>query len=289
MITLKAPAKINLTLEVVGRRDDGYHDIVSVMQAIDLYDTVTLEPADNIALECTMSELESDDNLALQAARMLAEVSGHVAGARIVLKKEIPVAAGLGGGSSDAAAVLKGLNALWELGLSLDDLSTIGARLGSDVSFFLHGGTCLTQGRGEIVRPLPLADLGWMVLIAPQIQVENKTEVAYTAITESVFTKGALTRKLAARIQIGADIPHQFLFNAFDAIALDTYTGLNRYWNTLSGLGAREIHLAGSGPSLYAPIAHKEVGTAIHLLLTRTHGWDSFLVSPMPPTVGSLP
>ncbi len=282
MLTLKAPAKINLTLEVLGRRDDGYHDVVSVMQAIDLCDTVTLELADEITLECAVPELQSDDNLALQAARMLAEVSGHTGGARIILKKEIPVTAGLGGGSSDAAAVLNGLNALWELDLSMDDLSAIAPRLGSDVSFFLHGGTCLAQGRGETVRSLPPADLEWMVVLAPQIEVGNKTAAAYARMTESAFTKGALTRKLAARIQGGGDVPPQFLFNAFDAIAFDVYPGLEHYWKTLSEMGAREIHVAGSGPSLYAPVSRKEVGTAIQLLLTRTHGWDAFLVSPLP-------
>jgi 4-diphosphocytidyl-2-C-methyl-D-erythritol kinase len=289
MITLKAPAKINLTLEVLGRRDDGYHDIVSVMQAIDLCDEVKLEPADEIALECSAPELQSDDNLALRAARMLAEVSGHPGGAHIILEKEVPVASGLGGGSSDAAAVLKGLNALWGLGLSLDDLSRIAARLGSDVSFFLHGGTCLAQGRGETVRPLPPADIEWMVVLAPRIEAQDKTASAYARMTESAFTKGALTRKLAARIQGGGDVPPQFLFNAFDAIALDVYPGLDRYWKTLSGLGAREIHVAGSGPSLYAPVSRREVGTAIQLLLTRTHGWDAFLVSPLPRTGESPP
>ena len=282
MITLKAPAKINLTLEILGRRDDGYHDVASVIQAVDLCDTVSLEPHGEIALECAIPELRSDDNLALRAARMLAEVTGHAGGARIVLEKSIPVAAGLGGGSSDAAAVLQGLNALWRLGLSLEELSGIAARLGSDVSFFLHGGTCLAQDRGQTVRPLPEADLGWTVLVAPDIRVANKTAAAYARTTESAFTRGALTRKLAARIRGGGDVPPQLLFNAFDAIAFDLYPGLERYWRTLSGLGAREIHVAGSGPSLYAPVSQREVGTAIRLLLRRTHGWNAFLVSPFP-------
>ena len=93
------------------------------------------------------------------------------------------------------------------------------------------------------------------------------------------FTRGALTRKLEARIRGGGDVPPQFLFNAFDSIAFDAFRGLEEYWDTLASLGAKEIHLAGSGPSMFAPVSRKEVGTAIELLLTHRHGWDSHLVS----------
>ena len=279
MLALNAHAKVNLTLEVLGRREDGYHDIATILQTISLSDTLTFESADTITLECDEPELQSTGNLALKAAHMLSESTGCGEGARICLRKEVPAAAGLGGGSSDAAATLMGLNELWGLGLSVEELTPIAVDLGSDVTFFLHGGTAMGLGRGDRVRPLPPAELEWIVLLNPQIEVPEKTAKLYRMLGETSFTKGALTRKLEARIRGGGDVPPQFLFNAFDEVAFDAFPGLERYWNALYSLGAREIHLAGSGPSMFAPVSRKEVGTALHLLLRHQYGWDAHLVS----------
>ena len=282
-IEIQAYAKINLTLEVLGRRDDGYHEIASIIQTVDLHDTITLEPADELTLTCDVPELESQDNLALQAARLLREESGYDGGAHITLAKKIPVASGLGGGSSDAAAVLNGLSRLWGLGTSREDLMRLAARLGSDVSFFLRGGTAMVQGRGERVRPLPPADLQWVVLLTPPLQVPDKTASVYARLADSHFTPGHLTRKLEARIRGGSDVPPQFLFNAFDEVAPGVFPGLDRFWETFRALGAKEIHVAGTGPSLYAPVSRRELGTAIHLMLRDSHGWDSHLAETWQP------
>ncbi len=145
MLTLRAPAKVNLTLEVLGRRDDGYHDIVSIMQTVDLCDTITLEPADALAIECDDTSIGPSANLALRAATLLNESTGGGKGAKIRLEKRIPVAAGLGGGSSDAAATLVGLNRLWGLDLPIERLVGLAAGLGSDVPFFIHGGVAMVQ------------------------------------------------------------------------------------------------------------------------------------------------
>ena len=279
MLTLNAHAKVNLTLEVLGRRDDGYHEVASIVQTVDLHDTLTLEPADDITLECDLPELASSDNLALRAAHLLKERTGHREGALITLRKTIPVSAGLGGGSSDAATTLTGLNRLWGLGLSADDLIPIAAELGSDVPYFIHGGTAMAQGRGERIRRLPPADLKWLVVLSPAIKLPDKTASLYAALTAANYTPGHLTRKLEARIRGDGDVPPQFLFNAFDDVARQAFPGLDIYWETLHSLGAREIHLAGSGPSLFAPISQKAQGTAIQLMLQHRHGWDSYLVS----------
>ncbi|MCI0437707.1 MAG: 4-(cytidine 5'-diphospho)-2-C-methyl-D-erythritol kinase [Chloroflexi bacterium] len=279
-LTLKAPAKINLTLEILGRREDGYHDIATIMQAIDLCDTVTLEPDYKLSLACDRPELDSPDNLALRAAHALRDAARCDRGARIGLQKAIPVSAGLGGGSSDAAAVLKGLNRLWGLGLTIEELTPIAARLGSDVPFFLHGGTAMAQGRGERVRPMPPADIKWIVLLCPKIELASKTASLYRRLAESSFTQGGLTRKLEARIRGGGDVPAQFLFNAFDEVALEAFPGLEDYYNTFVSLGASEVHLAGSGPSMFALVERRELGTAMHLLMRHRYGWDAFLVSP---------
>ena len=279
----RAYAKINLTLEVLGRRQDGFHEIASVVQTIDLFDTLVIEPADEIMLYCDRPELASPANLALRAAQMLRKESGYRGGARVSLRKGIPVAGGLGGGSSDAAATLTGLNQLWGLGLKTDELEPIAARLGSDVPFFLRGGTALLLGRGERVRPLPPAELGAMVLLSPDIGIPNKTAALYAKFSPSGYTRGDLSRKLAARIGGGGDVPPTLLFNAFDEVARETFEDLGTYWDTLHSLGAREVHVTGTGPSLFALISRKERGTAIQLLLERRHGWRSYLVSPWQP------
>ena len=284
MLTLNAYAKVNLTLEVLGRRGDGYHDIISILQTIDLCDVLAFEPADELALECDASSLQTPENLVLRAAHALQHSTGTSHGARIKLQKAIPVAAGFGGGSSDAAAALMGLNRLWGLGLSVEDLSPLAADLGSDVPFFLHGGTAMVLGRGEDVRPLPPADLEWMVVLAPPLTMDGKTGKMFGRLTESSFTKGALTRKLQARIRGGGNVPPQFLFNAFDAVAFEAFPGLETYWNTFESLGAREIHLAGAGPSLFAPVSRKEMGTALSLMLRHRFGWEAHLVSSAQPS-----
>ena len=276
-IEIEAHAKINLTLEVVGRRGDGYHDIVSIMQTVGLHDVVTLEPAERLTLTCDPPELESPDNLALRAARLLREHTGHSAGAAISLSKRIPVAAGLGGGSSDAAAVLVGLNRLWGLGLSREEMIPLAASLGSDVPFFLEGGTAMVSGRGERVRALPPADLRWFVVLSPDIRLPDKTRRVYSNLTQASFTTGQLTRKLEARIRGGGDVSPQFLFNVFDAVAPDVFPELGRYRDAFMQVGAREVHVTGSGPSLYAPVSRRELGTAIELLLRHTHGWRAHL------------
>ena len=278
-LTLKAYAKINLTLEVLGRREDGYHDIASIMQAVDLCDTLSFEPADELTLECDVPELSADENLVLRAAGMLREETGCESGSKITLEKCIPSAAGLGGGSSDAAATLVGLNELWGLGLTVEELTPLAAGVGSDVPFFLHGGTAMVLGRGERIRPLPPIDSQWLVLLVPSIYVPNKTASMYGMLSQSHMTRGALTRKLEARIRGGGDAPPQFFFNAFDDVAFKAYPELEKYWNTLDAMGGREIHLAGSGPSIFAPVSRREFGTALHLLLKHRHGWEAFLVS----------
>ncbi len=280
VLTLDAHAKVNLTLEVVGLREDGYHDVASIMQTVDLHDTLTLEPADDLVFECDSPEIESDDNLVVKAARQLRERSGTNLGARLVLSKRIPVASGLGGGSSDAAATLKGLNTLWNIGMSTEQLMPIAAELGSDVPFFLYEGTAMVQGRGERVRPVRTPDtLQWLVILSPAIELVDKTATLYARLARSDFSPGQLTRKLEARIRGGGDAPPQFLFNAFDGVAVQVFPGLDQYWKMFETLGAREIHLAGSGPSLYAPVSRKETGTALSLMLEHRHGWESHLVS----------
>ncbi len=281
MITIDAHAKLNLTLEVMGKREDGYHEVVSIMQTLELADTLTICPADTLALTCSLPELDGPGNLAFSAAELLRSETGVSDGAAIHIEKRIPVAAGLGGGSADAAATLVGLNRLWGLGLSNDRLRRIGANLGSDVPFLIEGGTATAIGRGERVRHIPMPKLPWIVIAVPDANIPDKTAAMYRALTPDNFTRGALTFKLEARIghgvTHGGDVPPQLLFNTFDTVAREVVPEVDRCWNDMYAAGAREIHVAGSGPAIYAAVERREIATTIHLLMERVKGWRSLV------------
>jgi len=168
--SLQAPAKINWFLFIKGRRDDGYHDIVSPMQCVSLFDLLSFEDAPEIELLSDL-DLPPGENLVYKAAVSLKKSASYPGGARIVLKKNIPLAAGLGGGSSDAAQTLIGLNKLWGLGLTGEKLMELGAGIGSDVPFFLGGPFSVVQGRGEIVKRLKTDSSVAMLLVKPDIGI----------------------------------------------------------------------------------------------------------------------
>jgi len=171
-VAVWAPAKVNLYLEILGKRPDGYHELATLMVAVRLFDTLvfTDEPAGELILHCRAQALSTGpDNLVMRAARLLREHTGCSRGARMRLVKRIPLAAGLAGGSTDAAATLAGLNRLWRLGLADEELSALAARLGSDVAFFLDGPAAWCTGRGEHVAPLRLGRMLDLVLVCPPV------------------------------------------------------------------------------------------------------------------------
>jgi 4-diphosphocytidyl-2-C-methyl-D-erythritol kinase len=200
MSRLPAPAKINLSLEVTGRRDDGFHDLVSVMQTVSLADTLRLGLDAEVRFSVSDPRLR-ENNLVERAAHLLREHGAGDQGCRIHLHKCIPAAAGLGGGSSDAASALVGLNRLWQLGLSCEQLLPLAERLGSDVPFFLYGGTCLVEGRGERVSRLPDPAASWYLLVNPRAAVS--TAEVFAALEPGEWSDGSATRTLAAEIERG--------------------------------------------------------------------------------------
>lgn len=222
MLELVAPAKLNLVLEVTGRRMDGYHEIASVMQTIDLMDTVRLEAASAISIEVAGEAirgvpLEGPRNLAFSAAHALAEAARNPGlGARIELEKRIPAGMGLGGGSTDAAAVLRGLNRLWGLDLSPEALIEVAAGVGSDVAFFLHGGTAAVAGRGEQVEPLPDVEPIELTLFIADVDLEDKTRRMYGELSPIDFTDGHKARVAAESVRRGLPLSESDLHNAFD-------------------------------------------------------------------------
>jgi 4-diphosphocytidyl-2-C-methyl-D-erythritol kinase len=261
MITEHAYAKLNLSLEVMGRREDGYHDLVSVMQLIELHDTLRFGPASELEVECDSEELaaEGEANLVLRAARLLQDSAGVREGARIVLWKRIPMSAGMGGGSSDAAATLRGLARLWGLRLREDEMHYLAALLSSDAPFFLGGPAALVEGRGEIVTPVSSIPPAWVVLVCPAYDVPNKTRHLYANLEPGDMTKGDATRKLVAAISKGKFPTSDMLHNAFERAAHKVFEGLEGVQTRMSEVGGKAAHLSGSGPTLYTlfPEAHE--------------------------------
>ncbi|MCZ0925576.1 4-(cytidine 5'-diphospho)-2-C-methyl-D-erythritol kinase [Vreelandella janggokensis] len=184
-LTLPAPAKLNRLLHITGRREDGYHRLQTLFQIIDLCDQLTITSRDDGVIQLTsrMPGVAADDNLIVRAAQLLQKVSGTRLGATLTLDKTLPMGGGLGGGSSDAATTLVGLNALWRLGFSLDELAALGLQLGADVPVFVHGHTAWAEGVGEQLTPVGL-DTPWFVIIHPGVSVS----------TQAVFQDPQLTR-----------------------------------------------------------------------------------------------
>ena len=176
MLYVKAPAKINLTLDVLYKRPDNYHEVEMIMTTVDLADRIGVESREDglIKIVSTDNFVPDDNrNFAYQAAELLKNTYGIKEGVTISIEKHIPIAAGLAGGSSDAAATLRALNELWELNLSLDELAEHGAKIGSDVSFCVYGGTAFATGRGEKIEHIPAPPTCWVVLAKPKIGVST--------------------------------------------------------------------------------------------------------------------
>lgn len=278
-IAIEASGKVNLSLEVLGKRQDGFHEVRSVIQSISLYDEVVLEPAKELSLECDLCHLAGPDNLALRAANVLREATGHALGARLELRKGIPEAAGLGGASSDAAATLVGLNYLWGLKLSPVQLEQLAAGLGSDVPFFLSGGTALVRGRGEIVDQLPDTSTNWLVLLIPQHTLAAKTATLYRLLGPSNWSPGERTEQLVEAIVQGEPIEENLLGNTFEEVADKVFPVLTTYREAMWRAGCERVHLSGAGPalfSLFSSPAAAEVaanhlsGLGYHPLVART-------------------
>lgn len=273
-IEVLAPAKLNLTLEVLGRRADGYHEIRSVMQTIDLADTVTIDHAGSLSLEIEGEEmlgvpLEGPSNLAFRAAQVMQEVVGRTdLDASIRLRKVIPAGTGLGGGSSDAAAVLRGLNQLWQLGLDSAALRAAAAKVGSDVAFFIEGGTALVSGRGEIVEALPDLEPQPVCLFLSHLAIEDKTRRAYAEISPADFSDGQATATLAASIRRGLPLAEVDLSNAFDRHVVSLAPSLAKAMQLCRAAGLA-VHASGSGPGFFSLIPPESLPPMLQHTLSR--------------------
>jgi 4-diphosphocytidyl-2-C-methyl-D-erythritol kinase len=255
-VTTIAPAKINWTLEVLGRREDGYHEVRTVFQTIDMHDTVRVSPLDRIELRLggrTVGlETAPENNLAHRAAVLLREKADEPApGALIEVEKSIPVGAGLGGGSSDAAAVMRALSRLWGIGLPAPELACLGSKLGSDVPFFFAGGTAFAQGRGDEIRPLPDVATRRIVVLAPSTPGEGKTAGMYARLGPTQYGDGAATQALLAKLERGGQPENGDIVNVFEQVEDAAFPALAGIRRAVAEAGFDAPHLAGSGPALF--------------------------------------
>lgn len=247
---LRAGAKVNLALEVLSKRADGYHEIATVMQAVDLSDRLVLEDAEALDLRTSAPDVPTDaTNLALRAALALSAAAGVRRGVRITLDKRIPVAAGLGGGSTDAAAVLVGLNRLWSLRWPLGRLAEVAATLGMDVPFFLRGGVALATGRGEHVEPLRGRALA-LVLVNPRVRAS--TAEVYGHVTAAMCSDGSRVRALVAALRgfQPARIAGS-LYNGLEAALGQVMLQIGQMEAALLAAGALGAAMSGSGPTVF--------------------------------------
>lgn len=259
MLFLKAPAKINWFLQVLGKREDNYHDIRSVMQCISLYDALIFERADSVDVACDL-DVPLHENIVYRAASLLKKRVSYRKGARVSLKKNIPVGAGLGGGSSDAAYALLGLNMLWEIGLSSEELGSISAEIGSDVPFFLRGPFALVEGKGERVEPLEIISSAVLLLVKPRISIS--TSWAYSAL--DLLDKQELTKKpvdiklfcQALNKRDFASLGNMFC-NDFEDVVMRKYPAIRELKHRLCELGAATSAMSGSGSTVFGVFRSK--------------------------------
>ncbi|MGG1616635.1 4-(cytidine 5'-diphospho)-2-C-methyl-D-erythritol kinase [Paenibacillus sp. NRS-1782] len=253
----KAPAKINLMLDVLRKRDDGYHEVEMIMTMVDLSDRLTMSelPRDTIIISSQAGYIPLDEkNLAFQAARLIKERYDVSTGVHIHLDKHIPVAAGLAGGSSDAAAALRGLNKLWKLGISDAELRVLGAELGSDVPFCITGGTALASGRGELLRPLPNPPQCWVILAKPPINVS--TAEVYGRVKADQITHHPSARQMEQAIRNASftDVCNA-LGNVLEDVTLKLYPEVEHLKNSMIRLGADGVLMSGSGPTVFGLVS----------------------------------
>lgn len=262
----KAPAKINLSLDVLRKRDvDEYHDVEMIMTTIDLADRIELTSLEKDKIEVSLESryVPNDErNLAYKAAKVFKEKFNIDKGVHIKIEKSIPVSAGLGGGSTNAAAVVRGLNRLWGLDLTMDELSSVAAKCGSDAPFSLYGTTAIAKGFGEIIEALPPPPPCWVVLAKPDIGVSTRTIFSKVKVDELTHPNNeALIEALHARDFNGIC---QHIGNSLEPITSSLHPEVNRIKQKMQQLGAPGVVMSGTGPTVYGLVQQEKKAMRIY-------------------------
>jgi 4-diphosphocytidyl-2-C-methyl-D-erythritol kinase len=293
-VTVFAPAKLNLFLNVLGKREDGYHELESLMVSVGLYDTLTFsdDSPGQVTLRCRDGGRPArgmpprdlpesgEDNLVMRAARLLQTATGTRRGAKIDLVKRIPLSAGLAGGSSDAAAALAGLNRLWDLRLSLPELSALAARIGSDVPFFLCiAPAAICRGRGEVVEPLRLSSRFWFVIARPQSGLSTAEVYRHCRPSTTARSAGELALRLArGRLQAAAGLFHNSLQEPAERLSAD----VTRLKTAFARQPFAGHMMSGSGTSYFGLCRSRRQAVQLASRLKAMRLGDVFAVSSRP-------
>ncbi|MCK4404870.1 MAG: 4-(cytidine 5'-diphospho)-2-C-methyl-D-erythritol kinase [candidate division Zixibacteria bacterium] len=286
-LVLKSPAKINLFLEVLKKRDDGYHEIVSLIQAVDLCDELVLEKRKKgVVVTCDHPDCPTDEsNLAFKAASMLLEEETTKEGVSIHIKKKIPISAGLGGGSSNAAATLKGINRLFELELPDKKLHDLASRIGSDVPFFLYSGQALVKGRGEKIVPINMYKDYWLILVCPHFEVSTRWAYQNVKISLTKTGKGVNFRNLENQSMFFKAL--RSFRNDLEEVVSKRYPVIQKIKEILKNAGALKSSMSGSGPTVYGVFERKPQAEEVTRKLLRGDWFAEsigqiFLTQPIP-------
>lgn len=256
----KAYAKVNLALDVLRKRPDGYHEVKMIMQTVDICDNLTLEKKvePGIALQIEGADLQADEsNLAYRAAALLMEKQKLKAGVSITLKKRIPIAAGMAGGSADAAAVLRGMNALFSMGLSVEELKKLGVTLGADIPYCIEGGTMLSEGIGEILTPLSSPPACHLVVAKPDIDVSTAFVYGHLRADRLPFHPdiNGMAEALAAGNLKGVT---DRMGNVLETVTVKEYPVIDRLKKLMCEMGAENALMSGSGPTVFGIYTDQE-------------------------------
>lgn len=282
-LTLKSPAKVNLYLNLLGKRTDGYHEVETIVQAIDLCDELTLEGAkDGIKISSSDPRVPTDEaNLAYRAASLLIENLGVKKGVHIFIKKRIPIAAGLGGGSSNAAVTLVGLNRIWKLGLGKQRLIGLGRRLGMDIPFFVAGyPTAFCTGRGDEVSRLH-SITNWYCLVVPPIEV--CTEKAYKKVRygEPHLTRPHNDVRMLAQALEEGDRRRikRLVYNGLSVAVMDVAPVVAEVLKVMKSLGAEGVLMSGSGPCVFGLTSNRKEAVNLAKEVSSRSVWRTFVAS----------
>ncbi|MGB7209408.1 MAG: 4-(cytidine 5'-diphospho)-2-C-methyl-D-erythritol kinase [Pyrinomonadaceae bacterium] len=275
--TLPSFAKLNLDLRVLGKRDDGYHELFTVFQTVSLCDDISFAEGCSIELTCSDPRIPTDDwNLIVKAANVLRERFAVTAGVALHLRKRIPAPGGLGGGSSNAATALIGLNRLWRLDIGFEEMLDIAVMLGSDVPFFLYGGTAMGFGRGTEIEPIPDISEEYLLIVTPDVHVS-------TAVAFKELNAPCLTTEASERILINCrfnaeslDLRHTALKNDLEPTVFGTHPQIALAKHTLLGLGAVNALMSGSGASVFAVFDKEETRQTAIKALDEQVNWRKF-------------
>ncbi len=279
-VTIDTPAKINLFLKIIGKRPDGYHDIYSLVQTVDLYDTLTISEIDRgteLIGATAVVPLDSS-NIIWKAAELLRRQTGFTQGIQVNLTKRIPVGAGLGGGSSDAAATLKGVNRLLDLNLSRQQLQQLGATLGSDVPFFFSTGSAIITRRGEMVEEVKIASDYFVLLVVPDFAIStaeaySKVKIALTnSSPKPTFKREKISAELLPLLdQIGND---------FEGLVTDGHPAVFACMQILREADAHAVALSGSGSAFFG-LFDRVPDPSLATMISGRFGWQVFSLCPV--------